>query len=1017
MAGILVATGFVRIDADTNPAKKALMALGSIGASALTTTLLPVTAVVTAGVAAMGASIAAAGAAAGAFGAAVGPQFAKVTEASGAYTKSQDAQQKAELLTAQAHKLAAKGGDEYKAALQKAKTATDAAREADAMYQAKLAEMTPATRETAKAFVRLKEDFGKWSDSLSGDTMPIFTRGINALRDALPKLTPFVRMASTQIKDFVDSLGEGQAGKVFSEFGRNLRRNAGGALKSLLGTFKNIAVGIVGILNAFMPMSSQVGGGLESLTAKFAAFGAGLGKSQGFATFMKTVQDGAPVLRQTLGEVAAAFGKIASAAGPLAGVGIQVLRVFSALIAAIPTPVLKALVPTILAVNVGLKLYALYTAAATAATWAFGSATGASRASMLALRIGMAAYWVQMRLISIWTAITTSATWAWTAALLANPITWIVVAIAALVAAIVLIATKTTWFQTAWKYSWNAIKAAFSFVVDFIKKHWMWMLGAMFGPLGIFVVAVIKNWGSIRKAFLDAWGAINRTVVQPFVRFFTQTIPDAAGRARARIVAEWDAIYKRVSGAWNSIKRTAIDPLVRFFTKTIPDAARTTKDRVIGYWNNIRDKINSAYAAFKKYALDPINRFFSKTIPNAARDARDGMLKPIRFMVNGVLSGFGLIIKGAAKLFGWVPGIGGKLKAASRKFEQFQRDVNKALGGIKNKNQTTFVTFKGKSIAAVSAGRMATGGPIRGPGTPTSDSVPILASDDEHMWTSKEVRGAGGHGNIYRLRALARMRKLPRFATGGGVNPKAQVPSAQAINSTANVAYLNMVKSSSKALAKMRDDMEAAYGGNLNVGGAGVKRWTGAVKQALSAVGQSQAYVGITLRRMNQESGGNPRVVNKWDSNWKAGYPSVGLMQVIRPTFQSNAGKYRRTGPFLYGVSIAPIANLYASMRYALRAYGSLPRAYNRKGGYGNGTAGTAGGMHLFGEHGPEMGFSPAGWRVLNHRQTARIGGAGAGLVIERLVLENHGVISSQHEVENWLVDSLDQLRRKGRIK
>jgi hypothetical protein len=51
---------------------------------------------------------------------------------------------------------------------------------------------------------------------------------------------------------------------------------------------------------------------------------------------------------------------------------------------------------------------------------------------------------------------------------------------------------------------------------------------------------------------------------------------------------------------------------------------------------------------------------------------------------------------------------------------------------------------------------------------------------------------------------------------------------------------------------------------------------------------------------------------------------------------------------------------------------------------------------------------------ILNARRTAGLAG-GAGLVIERLVLENHGIIGSRQEVENWLVDALTTLKRKGR--
>ncbi|MFC4128924.1 transglycosylase SLT domain-containing protein [Nocardia rhizosphaerae] len=47
------------------------------------------------------------------------------------------------------------------------------------------------------------------------------------------------------------------------------------------------------------------------------------------------------------------------------------------------------------------------------------------------------------------------------------------------------------------------------------------------------------------------------------------------------------------------------------------------------------------------------------------------------------------------------------------------------------------------------------GGPITGPGGPTEDRVPILASPGEHMWTAAEVKAAGGHDAMYKMRAAA----------------------------------------------------------------------------------------------------------------------------------------------------------------------------------------------------------------------------------------------------------------------
>ena len=112
--------------------------------------------------------------------------------------------------------------------------------------------------------------------------------------------------------------------------------------------------------------------------------------------------------------------------------------------------------------------------------------------------------------------------------------------------------------------------------------------------------------------------------------------------------------------------------------------------------------------------------------------------------------------------------------------------------------------------------------------------------------------------------------------------------------------------------------------------GAAVTRWTGVVREALERVGQptTQGMINIVLRRLNQESSGNPRAINNWDINARRGTPSKGLMQVIDPTFRAYRDKS------LVNDIWDPLANIVASMRYALKRYGSLPAAYNRRGGY-----------------------------------------------------------------------------------
>ncbi len=69
----------------------------------------------------------------------------------------------------------------------------------------------------------------------------------------------------------------------------------------------------------------------------------------------------------------------------------------------------------------------------------------------------------------------------------------------------------------------------------------------------------------------------------------------------------------------------------------------------------------------------------------------------------------------------------------------------------------------------------ADGGAIYGPGTATSDSIPAMLSNGEHVWTAAEVQAAGGHSGVERLRKVALSGNLPRLRNGGPVDFAAQV--------------------------------------------------------------------------------------------------------------------------------------------------------------------------------------------------------------------------------------------------
>lgn len=76
------------------------------------------------------------------------------------------------------------------------------------------------------------------------------------------------------------------------------------------------------------------------------------------------------------------------------------------------------------------------------------------------------------------------ATWNWTAALLANPITWIVVGIAALIAVLILCAKHCDKFNETVMKSWEAIKKVVTDTWEILKKAWNTYISPILNKMG-----------------------------------------------------------------------------------------------------------------------------------------------------------------------------------------------------------------------------------------------------------------------------------------------------------------------------------------------------------------------------------------------------------------------------------------------------------------------------------------------------------------------------------------------------
>lgn len=124
-------------------------------------------------------------------------------------------------------------------------------------------------------------------------------------------------------------------------------------------------------------------------------------------------------------------------------------------------------------------------------------------------KLASAAQAVQTGVTSAATKAAAAAQWLMNTALLASPITWIVVGIVALIAVIVLIATKTDWFSKAWRASWDWIKKAASNTWEFLKKIPGW-IGTAFSRVASFIMAPYKAaFNGIARAWNNTVGRLS----------------------------------------------------------------------------------------------------------------------------------------------------------------------------------------------------------------------------------------------------------------------------------------------------------------------------------------------------------------------------------------------------------------------------------------------------------------------------------------------------------------------------
>lgn len=304
---------------------------------------------------------------------------------------------------------------------------------------------------------------------------------------------------------------------------------------------------------------------------------------------------------------------------------------------------------------------------------------------------------------AIWGAVT--ATWAFTTALLANPITWVIIGITALVAGIIWLATQTTFFQdlwtnvttalgTAWQWLWDSVLSP---VFTWIGEAFTWLGENVFAPVGEFIAGVIQGIGDVFNwiyqniimpvvtgimLYIGLWAAVAQwlweSVLSPVFSAIGTAFQWLGDNVFAPVGSFIGTVINGIGQVFTWLYTNAILPVVGFIQAAIQGAG------IVFQWlyaNAIKPAFDGVAAAFNwvwNSIISPVINFISSAITNVGNTVRSvfgglgsfigsafqAALNVVKGPINGIIGLVNSAIRGLNKLSvtipDWVPVVGGQ---------------------------------------------------------------------------------------------------------------------------------------------------------------------------------------------------------------------------------------------------------------------------------------------------------------------------------------------------------------------
>lgn len=355
--------------------------------------------------------------------------------------------------------------------------------------------------------------------------------------------------------------------------------------------------------------------------------------------------------------------------------------------------------------------------------------------TIVALKIAVSAYNLVMGTYKVIMGIATAVQWAYNTALFGCPVIWIIAAIMAIIAVIVLMivywdeiiaVVQKVWDWIVsilsqvgqWIYSnviqpvvqffvglWNSIitglQNAWNWVINLLVTVASWVWNNVLSPVINFYVnfwttiinGVVNSWNWIVGILGTVAGWINTNVVQPVVKFFTglwnkitEIFGNVSGWFKEKFLAAYNGIvdiFSKIggffSGIWETIK-SIFTNIGQSIADGVSGAFKSTVNAVLGF----ADSIINGFIRNVNNAIDIINEIPLVNIPKIPE------LNIPRLATGGVVEGSTIANVGEngseaivplEKNLGWLNKMGGMIANAILSQAQYQPSGNTQSSG------------------------------------------------------------------------------------------------------------------------------------------------------------------------------------------------------------------------------------------------------------------------------------------------------------------------------------------------